>query len=104
MKEAETRDGSKGRVKLRLSQEAERYVRRDAPLESRRIAAGGALPLPPVELATVLFALLHDPDPTVKDRARQSLDDLPDALELLFLPDTHIVRDAVDIGRKSNTP
>ena len=65
-------------IQLHLSAEAERYVRRDAPVEARRMAAGGALPLPPVELATVLFALLHDPDEQVKTRARASLETLPD--------------------------
>jgi hypothetical protein len=55
-----------GRTKIRLalSPEAERYVRRDAPVEVRRLAAGGALPLPPVELVTVLFVLVHDADET----------------------------------------
>ena len=38
------------------------------------MAARGALPLPPVELATVLFALAHDPDTEVKSRARESLE------------------------------
>jgi hypothetical protein len=42
------------------------------------MAAGGALPLPPIELATVLFVLAHDPDHEVKSRARESLEDLPD--------------------------
>lgn len=68
---------SPARIRLTLSPQAERYVRRDAPLEVRRLAAGGALPLPPVELATVLFALLHDPDAEVKARARASLEGLP---------------------------
>lgn len=72
---------SEGRkIRLQISPEAERYVRRDAPLEVRRLAAGGALPLPPVELVTVLFVLAHDPDAGVKDRARQSLDKLPDTI------------------------
>jgi hypothetical protein len=44
------------------------------------MAARGALPLPPVELATVLFVLLHDPDTEVKTRARESLEKLPDAV------------------------
>jgi hypothetical protein len=55
-------------------------VRRDAPVEVRRLAAAGALPLGPVELATVLFALVHDPDLEVKTRARESLEKLPDAI------------------------
>ena len=53
------------KIRLALSPEAERYVRRDAPVEVRRLAAGGALPLPPVELLTVLFVLVHDADETV---------------------------------------
>lgn len=68
------------KIRLTLSPQAEKYVRRDAPVEARRIAAGGALPLPPIELATVLFALLHDPDEQVKNRARQSLEKLPDGV------------------------
>lgn len=68
------------RIRLQLSEQAERYARRDAPVEARRMAARGALPLPPVELVTVLFVLLHDPDVEVKSRARESLEGLPDAI------------------------
>jgi len=66
------------KVKLTLSPQAEKYARRDAPVEVRRMAAGGALPLPPIELATALFALAHDPDDQVKSRARETLENLPD--------------------------
>ncbi len=66
------------KIKLTLSPQAEKYARRDAPVSARRMAARGALPLEPVELATVLFALHHDPDPEVKETARQSLEDLPE--------------------------
>jgi hypothetical protein len=69
--------GSK-KIKLTLSPQAEKYARRDAPVSARRMAARGALPLEPVELATVLFALHHDPDPEVKETARQSLENLPE--------------------------
>ena len=65
-------------IKLSLSAQAEKYARRDAPVEARRMAARGALPLEPIELATVLFALIHDPDSEVKDTARTSLEQLPD--------------------------
>lgn len=44
------------------------------------MAARGALPLPPGELATVLFALAHDPDAEVKTTARESLEGLPPEL------------------------
>ena len=68
------------KIKLALGREAEKYVRRDAPVSVRRMAAGGALPLEPIELASVLFALLHDPDDEVKQRAQKSLQDLPEAV------------------------
>lgn len=67
-------------VHLELSAEAERYVNEDAPLEVRLMAAGGALPLPPVELTTVLFVLAHDREAEVKERARQSLEELPETI------------------------
>lgn len=66
--------------RIRLSPQAERYVQHDAPREVRLMASKGALPLPPVELATVLFALMHDPDPEVKSTARDSLENLPDSV------------------------
>jgi hypothetical protein len=66
------------KVKLKLSPQAEKYARRDAPLEARRMAARGALPLEPIELATVLFVLASDPDADVKEKARESLESLPD--------------------------
>jgi hypothetical protein len=68
------------KIRLTLSPQAERYARRDAPREARLMAARGALPLPPVELATVLFALLHDPDAEVKSTARESLESLPETV------------------------
>lgn len=66
------------KVTLRLSPQAEKYARRDAPVEARRMAARGALPLEPIELATVLFVLANDADAEVKETARQSLQGLPD--------------------------
>jgi hypothetical protein len=78
------------KIKLTLSPEAERYVRRDAPADVRRMAARGALPLPPSELATVLFALSHDPDAEVKETARESLEGLPESVaESVVTGDTH---------------
>ncbi|MCP5055802.1 MAG: hypothetical protein GY937_03645 [bacterium] len=75
--EAET---AKQKIRLNLSPQAEKYVRRDAPIGVRRMAAGGALPLEPVELATVLFALIHDPDDEVKSKAQESLEQLPESV------------------------
>ncbi len=44
------------------------------------MAARGALPLPPDQIASVLFALTFDPEPEVKERALQSLEQLPDRI------------------------
>lgn len=69
---------SRRKVKLKLSPQAEKYARRDAPIEARQMAARGALPLEPMELATVLLVLANDPEPQVKDTARASLESLPE--------------------------
>ena len=73
------------KITLKLSPQAQRYASREAPLDARHLAARGALPLPPVELATVLFALLHDPDAEVKSTARESLEGLPREICCLVL-------------------
>ena len=73
-------EAGKQKIKLQLSPEAEKYCRADAPVEARRMAAGGALPLGGPELATVLFVLCHDDDTEVKSRARQSLEGLPQSV------------------------
>lgn len=66
------------KVTLKLSAQAEKYARSDAPLDVRKMAARGALPLEPIELATVLFVLASDSEPEVKETARASLETLPD--------------------------
>jgi hypothetical protein len=70
------------------------------------MAAGGALPLPPIELATVLFALVHDPDEEVKARATESLSTLPESMRATVLGGpahpavlgylAHVVKDDAD--------
>ena len=78
------------KIQLTLSPQAERYARQDAPREARLMAARGALPLPPVELATVLFVLHHDPDPEIKSLARESLESLPDSVcNVVLTGETH---------------
>ncbi len=73
------------KIQLTLSPQAGRYVQRDAPIEVRRLAATGALPLDPIELTTVLFVLANDGDVQVKDTARGSLEKLPDAIAKIVL-------------------
>jgi hypothetical protein len=85
----ETND-QRQKIRLSLSPQAERYARPDAPREARLMAARGALPLPPLELATVLFALMHDPDAEVKSQACESLEGLPDpVLEAVMVSEAH---------------
>lgn len=57
---------------------ARRFADPDAPTEARLMAARGALPLPPPQIVTVLYALSFDPDAEVKGRALKSLIELPD--------------------------
>jgi len=78
------------KIRLTLSKQAERYARQDAPRDTRLMAARGALPLPAIELATVLFALTHDSDAEVKSTARDSLEKLPATITNTVLSgDTH---------------
>jgi len=73
-------EAERQKIRLVLSPQAQKYASRKSPREARLMAARGALPLPPVDLATVLFALMHDSDAEVKTRARESLEGLPDAV------------------------
>lgn len=57
---------------------ARRFADPDSPLDSRLMAASGALPLPPPQLLSVLVALTLDPDAGVKEQAIASLRALPD--------------------------
>ncbi len=59
---------------------ARRFADPEAPQEARIMAARGALPLPPAQIASVLFALSFDADPEVKELALASLDNLPPAM------------------------
>ena len=57
---------------------ARKFADPEAPLAGRKMAAGGALPLPPDQIAQVLFCLTFDPEPEIAEKARDSLDNLPD--------------------------
>ncbi len=59
---------------------ARRFADPEAPIEARLLAARGALPLPPDQIASVLFALTFDPETEVKERALASLEALPDRI------------------------
>ncbi|MFQ5515328.1 MAG: hypothetical protein ACE5FG_12960 [Myxococcota bacterium] len=57
---------------------ARRFADPNAAKPARLMAAAGGLPLPPPQIVSVLFALTFDEDPEVSERARGSLDTLPD--------------------------
>jgi len=57
-----------------------KFVDPASPVPMRTMAAGGALPLPPPQIATVLFVLKHDEDASVRSRALQTLDSLPERI------------------------
>ena len=57
---------------------ARKFADPESPLAARLMAASGTLPLAPGQIATVLYCLTFDPDAKVQDRARQTLDGLPD--------------------------
>ncbi len=59
---------------------ARRFADPSTPTAARRMAASGALPLPPPQIATVLFALTLDSDAEVREKASTSLERLPDAV------------------------
>lgn len=59
---------------------ARRYADPEAPTRTRLLAAGGALPLPPDEIAGVLFALSLDHQAEVAEKARASLETLPEGV------------------------
>ncbi len=75
-----TQNTAKQKVRLSISPQAEKYVRGDAPVMMRRMAARAAVPLPPIDLVTVLFALLHDTDEEARTSAKKSLVELPDSI------------------------
>jgi len=65
---------------------ARRFADPSGPLESRLMAASGALPMPPPQLVSVLYALTLDPDSSVVERATASLRALPDRVVDAALP------------------
>ena len=58
--------------------EARRFADPESPRPGRMMAANGALPLDPGQIAQVLFCLTFDPDDEIRARANTSLDTLPD--------------------------
>jgi hypothetical protein len=83
--------------------QARRFADPDSPLKVRTMAAGGALPLPPLQVASVLVALTYDEDEEVRAKAKESLERLPDTVvDPVLVGDVHphvldfLARAAVD--------
>ena len=57
---------------------ARKFADPASPLPGRMMAAGGTLPLPPDQIATVLFCLTLDPEEPVREKATESLGNLPE--------------------------
>ena len=57
---------------------ARRFADPGANIDARLMAAGGALPLAPPQIVTVLYLLAQDDDAGVKEKAARSLENLPD--------------------------
>ena len=55
-----------------------RFADPESPLPARLMAASGALPIPPEQIATVLFCLAQAPEEELRAKASQSLDGLPE--------------------------
>jgi hypothetical protein len=55
-----------------------RFADPNGPRNQRIFAAQGALPLPPPQLAGVVYALTFDPDPEVRETAARTFDALPE--------------------------
>ncbi len=67
-------------VKVKISPAAAKFVKRDAPKQSRLMAAKGTIPLVPRDLVGVLFFLLSDPDQEVQETAQETFRNLPDQI------------------------
>lgn len=65
-----------------LSPQAARILDPQAPLPAKMMAASGIAPLPPKDLITVLYALCFDADVKLGDKARATLQELPDKVLL----------------------
>lgn len=59
---------------------ARKFADPDSPASVRTMAARGALPLPPPQIASVLFVLAHDEDEAIRERASTSLAELPERI------------------------
>jgi len=64
-----------------------KFVGQDVAKPMRLNAARGALPLPPKDLVTVVFALSRDPDPEVQNVARENILKIPNAVLKSVLSD-----------------
>lgn len=59
---------------------ARKFADPGSPVPVRSMAAGGALPVPPPQIAAVLYVLARDEDEGVRRKARQTIEGLPERI------------------------
>ncbi len=67
-----------------------RFAGPDAPPDAKMMAARGNIPIPPKDLATVLFALTKEENPDIAGLARTSLSKLPPPILKTLLADKDV--------------
>ncbi len=72
-----------------LNAMARNYVKPDAPLKMKKMAASAMFPLPPQQLVLVLYILAHDEHPEVAQTARKKFKTLPAQAFEKYLDKTH---------------
>ena len=77
------------------------FVNPDNPSEQRLMAAQGAIPLTPKDLAQVLFCLTFDTDENIQNEAKKSLDELPENIMSDILVDSSTVPEFLDYVAKN---
>ena len=79
------------KIKFLVPKDLARYVGKKTPRDAKMVAARGTLPIPPKDLAIVLFYLSHDSDADIKESAKNSLLKIPHAVlkGLLDARETH---------------
>jgi len=82
-------DGQRQTVRVKVSRATAPFLQSGAPRDLKLAAARGQTELSGLDLATGLFYLGHNPDPEIKETARQTLRRLPgeDLARVLAEPD-----------------
>jgi hypothetical protein len=80
-------------MEFTLPDNLQRFASKDSPADVKMMAAKGNIPIPPKELAQVLFSLTRDKDEQVSAQAQQTLSGMPPQILKALLSDkeTHLL-------------